>query len=84
MRLVGHYIQNHLATLIIVYAIYSLVSKWLISWGGAEFIEGRFWAWLFGFSRDDSAEEISAWAYFCWIGISIIFVISLLADLIYG
>ena len=84
MRLVGHYTQNHLAKLIIVYAIYSLISKWLISWGGAKFIEGRLWAWLFGFRRDFSAEEISLWAYFCWIGISIIFVFSLFANLIYG
>lgn len=64
---------------ILIYALDCIVTKWIISWGGASYIQG--WkTWLF-FSSFQSEEwtkgQIIMMAWFFWIAFSIIFLIGL-------
>ncbi len=64
---------------ILIYALDCIVTKWIISWGGASYIQG--WkTWLF-FSSFQSEEwtkgQIIMMAWFFWIAFSIVFLIGL-------
>ena len=64
---------------ILIYLIVSLKCKWILSWGGANFIKG--WKSIFFFSgapEDWNPEQLRAMALFIWIGFSILFVIGLI------
>ncbi len=64
---------------ILIYILDCIVTKWIISWGGASYIQG--WkTWLF-FSSFQSEEwtkgQIIMMAWFFWIVFSIVFLIGL-------
>lgn len=63
---------------ILLYITYSLMCKWIISWGGAELIKG--WKSIF-FTETEStywnAEQIRAVMLLFWIVATIMFVIGL-------
>lgn len=64
---------------ILIYVLDCIVTKWIISWGGASYIQG--WkTWLF-FSSFQSEEwtkgQIIMMAWFFWIAFSIVFLIGL-------
>lgn len=65
--------------LIVQYALFSLFFKWLLSWGGAEKIEG----WLAGifiswYAVDWSAEQIRFYALLSWVAYTVLCVMFLL------
>lgn len=64
---------------ILIYALDCIVTKWIISWGGASYIQG--WKTWFFFSSSQSEEwtkgQIIMMAWFFWIAFSIVFLIGL-------
>lgn len=64
---------------IVSFAGVCLFSKWVLSWGGAEWLEG--WKAFFvidWFAAFWSAEQIKLYVLLCWIASCIWFVIGLL------
>jgi hypothetical protein len=56
----------------------SLFWKWVLSWGGAEWLEGwRAFFVIDWFAARWSAEQIRLYALFCWIGSTVWFVVGL-------
>lgn len=64
---------------ILIYVLDCIVTKWIISWGGASYIQG--WKTWFFFSASQSEEwtkdQIIMMAWFFWIVFSIVFLIGL-------
>ena len=63
---------------ILCYAGFSLLFKWMISWGGAEKVEG----WIAGLSInlvawDWTVEQLRLYALASWVVLSIFFVLGL-------
>lgn len=61
---------------IIYYLLISLFHKWILSWGGAEFLEG--WKSFFAigwFAWDWTAEQIKLYTLISWIMFTILFII---------
>lgn len=60
-----------------IYVVFSCVAKWIISWGGAAYIQG--WRSIFIFSAENSEEwskdQVIMMTWFFWIAFSIWFVI---------
>ena len=69
---------NTITQILVAYAVYSLICKWIVSWGGAEFLKGRCLSWLFNFGQEDSTETIRNWTKLSWLGISVLLVLILL------
>ncbi len=64
---------------ILIYLCFSLVCKWILSWGGASYIKG--WKSLFFLDTESSSwneEQVKMMTLFLWIGFSILFVIGLI------
>lgn len=64
---------------ILIYLLVSLTCKWILSWGGANYIKG--WKSIFFFNgtpEDWNTEQLRAMALFTWIGFTILFVIGLI------
>ena len=65
--------------LVLIYLAVSLMFKWIISWGGADYIKG--WKSIFFLDMESSSwneEQLRAMALFLWIAFTILFVIGLL------
>ena len=64
---------------IAIYTIYSLVTKWIISWGGAGYIQG--WKTWFFFNLSQSEEwtkdQVIMMAWFFWILYTLWFLLGL-------
>ncbi|OAM28903.1 hypothetical protein A7P96_06855 [Eikenella sp. NML03-A-027] len=61
-----------------VYILLSLFFKWILSWGGAEKIEGWKAGWLIGWVADDwDTEQIRMWALLTWIGWTVFCLLAL-------
>ena len=60
------------------FVVLSLFWKWVLSWGGATWLEGWRGFFFEGFSPFWSAEQIRFYALLAWIGCSIWFVVGLL------
>ena len=64
---------------VLIYLAVSLTCKWILSWGGADYIKG--WKSIFFFNgtpEDRNTEQLRAMALFTWIGFTILFVIGLI------
>ena len=64
---------------VLIYLAVSLMFKWIISWGGADYIKG--WKSIFFLDMESSSwneEQLRAMALFLWIAFTILFVIGLL------
>ena len=64
---------------VLIYLAVSLTFKWIISWGGADYIKG--WKSIFFLGVGSSSwneEQLRAMALFLWIAFTILFVIGLL------
>ena len=64
---------------ILIYLCFSLVCKWILSWGGASYIKG--WKSIFFLDMESSSwneEQVKMMTLFLWIGFSILFVIGLI------
>ncbi|OLP18016.1 hypothetical protein BST81_13330 [Leptolyngbya sp. 'hensonii'] len=64
---------------IVSFALTSLFWKWVLSWGGAEWLEG--WKAFFVidlFAGFWSAKQIKLYGLICWIGSGIWFVVGLI------
>jgi hypothetical protein len=65
---------------VLIYLAVSLTCKWIISWGGADYI--KVWKSIFFFNmgspEDWNTEQLRAMALFTWIGFTILFVIGLI------
>ena len=65
--------------LFLTYASVSILFKWLLSWGGAEKIEGWQAGMLIGWTAQDwTAEQIRFYALLAWIAWSVLCFIGLL------
>jgi hypothetical protein len=62
---------------VISYAIGLAVWIWILLWGGAEWLEGRFTAWLFDLDPNWSADSIKLFGWAILVVTSIWFVIGL-------
>lgn len=64
---------------ICLYAIFSLAAKWIISWGGAAYIQGWKSIFFFGVSGSEewSKEQVIMMAWFFWIAFTAWFLIGL-------
>lgn len=61
---------------IIFYIFISLVHKWIISWGGAQIIQGWKSFFILGwFAWDWNVEQIRFYALLSWIIVTVIFVL---------
>lgn len=64
---------------ILIYLCFSLVCKWILSWGGASYIKG--WKSIFFLDKESSSwneEQVKMMTLFLWVGFSILFVIGLI------
>ena len=64
---------------ILIYLCFSLVCKWILSWGGASYIKG--WKSIFFLYTESiswNEEKVKMMTLFLWIGFSILFVIGLI------
>ena len=64
---------------VLIYLAVSLTCKWILSWGGADYIKG--WKSIFFFNgtpEDWNTEQLRAMALFTGIGFTILFVIGLI------
>ncbi len=63
---------------VMIYIANSLFWKWVLSWGGAQWLEGwKAWFFLEWFAADWNAEQIRAYALLAWIITTIWFVVGL-------
>ena len=63
---------------VLSYLISSLICKWIISWGGAQTIEGWKSWWIIGwFAGSWSAEQIRLYTLLIWIISSVLFMVGL-------
>lgn len=63
---------------VLIYIAYSIIYKWIISWGGANYIKG--WKSIFFTdmeSSDWNTEQIRLMTLFLWFGYTILFLIGL-------
>lgn len=64
---------------ILIYLLHCIITKWIISWGGAAYIQG--WKTWFIFSTSQSEEwskdQVVMMAWFFWIALTILFLIGL-------
>ena len=64
---------------IFIYVLHCIVTKWIISWNGAAYIQG--WKTWFIFNTSQSAEwtkdQVIMMAWFFWIAFTILFLIGL-------
>ena len=63
---------------ILIYLSLSLVCKWIISWGGADYIKGWKSIFFLDMEANWSEEQVRMMALFFWISFSILFVIGLI------
>ena len=64
---------------ILIYLCFSLVCKWILSWGGAQWLEGIKSALTLGWMTWDwNAEQIRFYILIIWIFSSVWFVVGLL------
>ena len=64
---------------VLIYLAVSLMFKWIISWGGADYIKG--WKSIFFLDMESSSwneEQLRAMALFLWIAFTIFFIIGLI------
>ncbi|MGL3046003.1 hypothetical protein ACSJMR_13215 [Acinetobacter pecorum] len=64
---------------VLIYLAVSLTCKWIISWGGADYIKG--WKSIFFLDMESSSwneEQLRAMALFLWIAFTILFIIGLI------
>lgn len=64
---------------VLIYSVVSLMFKWIISWGGADYIKG--WKSIFFLDMESSSwneEQIRAMALFLWIAFTILFIMGLI------
>ena len=64
---------------VLIYLAVSLMFKWIISWGGADYIKG--WKSIFFLDMESSSwneEQLRAMALFLWIAFTILFIIGLI------
>ena len=64
---------------VLIYLAVSLTFKWIISWGGADYIKG--WKSIFFLDMESSSwneEQLRAMALFLWIAFTILFIIGLI------
>lgn len=65
---------------IVLYLIQCIFYKWIISWGGAQYLEGwKAWFSLGWFTLDWNSEQIRLYALILWIGATIWFLMGLFA-----
>ncbi|XID75285.1 hypothetical protein ACF3NA_01660 [Alkanindiges sp. WGS2144] len=65
---------------IIIYVLNSLWWKWILSWSGAQWLEGwKAWFFLEWFTADWQAEQIRFYALLMWILTTLWFVVGLIA-----
>ncbi len=65
---------------IIIYLLISLFVKWVVSWGGASFLDSwsTFWDQFHSFPEESGTEnEIKAFAKIIWVIITIMFFVGL-------
>lgn len=65
---------------VLIYLAVSLMFKWIISWGGADYIKG--WKSIFFLDMESSSwnkEQLRAMALFLWIAFTILFIIGLIS-----
>jgi hypothetical protein len=64
---------------ILIYIANSLFWKWIISWGGAEWLEGwRSFFFLSWFAGGWTAEQIRLYALVLWVFSTIFFIVGLI------
>ncbi|QIZ60507.1 hypothetical protein [Acinetobacter indicus] len=64
---------------VLIYLAISLMFKWIISWGGADYIKG--WKSIFFLDMESSSwneEQLRAMALFLWIAFTILFIMGLI------
>ena len=64
---------------VLIYLAVSLMFKWIISWGGADYIKG--WKSIYFLDMESSSwneEQLRAMALFLWIAFTILFIIGLI------
>ena len=64
---------------VLIYLAVSLTCKWIISWGGADYIKG--WKSIFFLDMESSSwneEQLRAMALFLWIAFTILFIMGLI------
>ena len=64
---------------VLIYLAVSLMFKWIISWGGADYIKG--WKSIFFLDMESSSwneGQLRAMALFLWVAFTILFVIGLI------
>lgn len=64
---------------VLIYLAVSLMFKWIISWGGADYIKG--WKSIFFLDMESSSwneEQLRAMALFLWIAFTILFIMGLI------
>ena len=64
---------------VLIYLAVSLMFKWIISWGGADYIKG--WKSIFFLDMESSSwnkEQLRAMALFLWTAFTILFIIGLI------
>ena len=64
---------------VLIYLAVSIMFKWIISWGGADYIKG--WKSIFFLDMESSSwneEQLRAMALFLWIAFTILFIIGLI------
>lgn len=64
---------------ILIYLCFSLICKWILSWGGASYI--KRWKSIFFLDTESSSwneEQVKMMTLFLWVGFSILFVIGLI------
>lgn len=67
-----------LITWIVFYIAVSLFYKWILSWGGAQRVEGWLSLIAIGwFALDWSAEQIRLFALIMWLIFTVVFVVGL-------
>jgi hypothetical protein len=67
------------AFFIALYALNSLFWKWVISWGGAQWLEGwRAFFFLEWFALDWKAEQIRLYALVAWLISTVFFIVGLI------
>lgn len=61
-----------------MYVLVSLFFKWILSWGGAEKIEGWKAGWLIDWRAGDwDTEQIRMWALLAWVGWTVFCLLAL-------
>ncbi|CAM9280114.1 MULTISPECIES: hypothetical protein [unclassified Acinetobacter] len=64
---------------ILIYVLHCILTKWIISWGGAAYIRGWKTWFVFNISQSEewTKDQVIMMAWFFWIAFTILFLIGL-------